>query len=116
VFHTVVRDTHRNRHAVTLRIFVSLLLVKQQKKILFGNGGNRGGWCMLVELCWYVLPFCHNVADLKSIVTAQKPTSVTDSVVGHFTAPNELNLIIRLPFDQSKGSLLTLQLIVNVLG
>lgn len=49
----------------------------------------------------------HNVADLKAIVTAQKPTSVTDSVVGHFTAPNELNLIIRFPFDQSKGSLLT---------
>ena len=28
------------------------------------------------------------------IVSAHRPTAVTDSVMGNFTAPNELNLII----------------------
>ena len=28
------------------------------------------------------------------VVTAHKPTNVSDSVVGHFTSPDEINLIV----------------------
>jgi hypothetical protein len=39
-----------------------------------------------------------NLAMWNYVVTAQKPTAVTHSLVGNFTSSSELNLIVRYAF------------------
>ena len=59
---------------------------------------GEDGWIV----CRFLLTFQADMSAWNYVVTAHKPTNVTHSVVGNFTGPSELNLIIAYPYTSSR--------------